>query len=294
MNRHVLKILCVLTALIIWIQVASSSMLTREVDLPLDLIGLSGDATLAGNTWPSDIRVRATGSKWHFFLHQFLGRELGRVVVDLTDLGPDVFWQRDITVNDVESALVDVSVQPPVRLSLQLDRMVTKRVPVEIGYSGTLPEHRMIFGEVVAEPDSVDVRGPSRLLADFGDAVQAAPLDLGRIRGRQTVMRDLTLDRPDVTITPDKVSVAYDVGQTGADVFPPVASIEIRGPVEELERMPMSAINLTVALTGLGSGTHTVTPEVLLPEHFALVSLEPGQVLVIISVPWSPQDDGPP
>ncbi len=313
MNRHVLKIMCVLTALVIWIQVASSSLLTRDIDLPLDLIGLSGDVTLAGNSWPSDIRVRATGSEWHFFLNQFLGRSLGRVIVDLSDVGPDVLWQRDVTVNDVVSPLADVSIQPAVSLSLQTDRLVMRRMAVEIGLTGTLPDHRMILGGVIVEPDSVDVRGPSRLLAGLSGTLATAPLDLGRIRGRQTVVRGLVVPDRNVVLEPHEVRLTYDVsdagrriyenvpivplvdvGQPGADVFPPVASIEIRGPTEELDRMPMSAINLTVALTGLAAGAHTLAPDVLLPERFELVNMEPAQVLVIIGGNAARTGEGPP
>ena len=35
MNRHTLELVCLLVALLIWIQVATSDMLVREVELPL-------------------------------------------------------------------------------------------------------------------------------------------------------------------------------------------------------------------------------------------------------------------
>lgn len=313
MNRHVLKIICVLTALVIWIQVASSSLLTKDVDLPLELYGLSEDATLAGNHWPKAVRVRATGSKWHFFQNQFLGRSLGRVAVDISSVAPGVQWQRDVSNNDVISFLDDVTVQPPIRLSLQLDRLVSRRLAVEIAFVGTLPEHRILLDAVRAVPDSVDVRGPSLVLAEAGDAILTEPLDLSRIRGRQTVPRGLVMPGQGTTLVPVEVQLTYavseasvrtyenvpivplvDIGHPGVEVFPPVASVVVRGPAEELKRMPMSAINLTVSLTGLPAGSHSLAPEALLPEHFELVNLEPDQVLVIIGGDNSPGYEGPP
>jgi YbbR domain-containing protein len=302
-----------LTALVIWIQVASSSLLTRDVDLPLELHGLADDATLSGNDWPDVVRVRATGSKWHFFQNQFLGRSLGKVTVDLSDVAADVLWQRDVTVNDVDSPLADVSIQPPVRLTLQLDRIATRKAAVAVAFVGVLPEHRILMGEVTSQPDSVLVSGPSRVLEGMGDAVASEPVDLSRIRGRQTVERALVSPGEDVVLDPAEVSLTFsvleagtrvyenvpivplvDVDQSGADVFPPVASVEVRGPAEELARMPMSAINLTVALTGLAAGTHTLAPDVLLPERFELMSLEPAQVLVVIGGRNTRGHEGPP
>jgi len=290
-----------LTALVIWIQVASSSLLTRDVDMPLELIGLADEATLAGNAWPEVVRVRATGSKWQFFQNRYLGRGLGRVAVDLSNVTTGVRWQRDVTVNDVVSSLADVSIQPPVRLTLLLDRLGEKIVAVKVVYVGTLPEHRIMLGPVTSEPDSVVVRGPSRVLDGMGDEIVTEPVDLSRIRGRQTVGRALVAPGEDIVVEPVEVQLTFsvleagrrvyenvpivplvDVDQTGADVFPPVASVEVRGPAEELSRMPMSSISLTVALTGLGAGTHTLAPEALLPERFELMSMEPEQVLVII------------
>ena len=296
-----MKIFCVLAAVVIWIQVASSRMLTREVELPLSLTGLPAGTTLAGNHWPESVRVRATGSKWQFFTNQFLGRGLGRVEVDLSEVRPGALWQRDVTVNDVESTLTDVGVHPPVRLSLVLDRIVTRRLPVRIATVGAVPDGRILLGAVRAEPDSVDVTGPAARLEPLDEPVATEPFDLSRIRGSQDVERALVSPGEGLSVDPMRIRIAYrsaeavartfehvpvvplvDQGQPTVEIFPPVASVAVVGPRGEVEELPMSSVSLTVALSGLGTGTHTLEPDVLLPEHLSLVSLEPARVLVVI------------
>lgn len=301
MNRHLIKILCLLAAVVIWIQVASSRLLTRDVELPLELVNVPPGATLEGNDWPPSVQVRATGTKWQFFLDQYLGRDLGVVVVDLSGVRADVVWQRDVTVNDVESPLSDIAVNPPVTLSLELDTLGETVLPVAPALTGRLPENRLLVEPVAAKPGSVIVRGPSRKLRDLPVNVTTDPLDLARLRGSQEIWRDLQSPVPGLELDPGRVRLVYTVSEArrrsfehvpvvplidadhpGADIFPPVLTVEVRGPVARLDGMAMSDISLTVPLSGLEPGTHTLTPEVILPEHVELLALEPAEVLVIV------------
>jgi len=128
MNKHVLKLFCLLASILIWVQVASSVMRTREVVVPLRFTGLPETLTLAGNEWPETVRLSARGSKWRFFLIRYFGRQPGEAVVDLSDVEPDVPFIRDLTAGDIETSLSEVVVLDEVKLTLNLDHIDTLSV----------------------------------------------------------------------------------------------------------------------------------------------------------------------
>lgn len=300
MNKHILKLACLLAATLIWIQVASGDMREREVDLPLRLVGLPDSLTLAGNDWPSTVRVRARGSKWRFFLSRYFGNESGEVVVNLAGVEPDVRWVKEITSGDVASSLTEIVVLDPGPLELDVDHVDSLRVAVDVIMRGTPPEGLMLLSSPTARPDSITLRGPSRFLAaDL--RVRTEPVEMSRVQGTGPVARGLVVPHPYLTPSLESVQVMVeavpvgrrvfehvplvpllDSGQLHVEVFPPVASVEINGPADLLAGLSAADIGLTVSSSGLGPGAHTVAPSVMLPDHCGLVTLEPAEFMLVV------------
>ncbi len=299
MNRLGLKIFCFLVAVIIWIQVAGGHVVVREVRLPLDLAGLQPGLTLVGNEWPDSVPVRAQGSKWQFFLNRYFGRDLGHVMVDLGQVEAPTDLLREITVNDVESPLADLDISPPLWLRLNVDRLDSLRVPVAVHLVGVLPGDRMLMEPVTAEPDSVVLTGPTRFLD--GAAARTEPLDLAKQRDSARPERRIVASDPFLNPRPEAVELALsvapvasrnfehvpvvplvDAGQPSVEVFPPVANLTVRGPADSVRVVTAADLSVTVSLTGLEPGVHHLGAQVLLPERFGLVSLEPDEFMVVI------------
>jgi hypothetical protein len=158
----------------------------------------------------------------------------------------------------------------------------------------------MLLSPLRAVPDSVSLFGPSRLLGDHA-GVQTDPVDLGRIREDGDFVRRLRSPGPHLTLGVEEVSVVAEVaergrrlfehvplvplldsGQPHAEVFPPVASVEISGPAGVLAGMTAADLSLTVSSTGLGPGAHTVRPTALLPEHCTLLTIEPLEYMLVV------------
>ena len=310
MNKHVLKIFCLFASILIWIQVASSVMRVREVDLPMRLEGLPEGLTLAGNEWPESVRVRARGSKWRFFLSRYFGNRPGEVVVDLAGIEPGVRYVKDLTAGEVETPLTEVLVLDPARLELDVDRLDSLAVAVEVATRNELSDEWMLLSPLRAAPDSVLLAGPSRFLSrDL--LLGTAAVDLSRIHGSGPITRELISPHPHLDPVRESVQILVeaamvgrrifehvplvpllDTGQLHVEVFPPVASVEISGPVESLAALTASSISLTVSSSGLGSGAHTVRPEVMLPEYCRLITLGPEEFMLVVG--GSPQNEGAP
>lgn len=300
MNRHALKILCVLVAMLIWMQVASSRQMERDVTLPLVLEALPAGATLAGNTWPEKVKVRARGTKLQFFRQRYLGRAPGEVRVSLKDVAVGGLWQRDLTSNDVRSSLEEVTVLEPQRLLLFIDHLDSLRVPVSPVTTGDVPSGKILLGRVEAVPDSVLLIGPHRLMP-APDSLRTEPLDLRRARRGQPVERRVIPPGKNLSVAPEFVTLnanvveaesrtlehvpvvpLVDADQPAAEVFPPVVSVTLVGPRGGVDSLTLADVSVTVALTGLGPGSHTLAPAVLLPEDCRLQSVAPEQVLVVL------------
>ena len=300
MNRNMLKIFCLLVSILIWIQVASNRYVERELSLPLELHGLQPGMTLAGNEWPSEVDLHARISKWRFLLYRYFGNRLGSVDIDISNAQPGVTWQREISVNDVDSPLSDIEVTPPQSLILEVDRVDSLRVPVRIVTTGELSGSRMLLEPLSASPGSLIVRGPSRYFTGR-EVLRTEPLDMGRVVHSQVVSRRLVMPHPHLKTRETEVDVVINVSarkerifehipvvplidadQPGVELFPPVATLVVSGPEDSLAALPSSRISVTMSLTGLEPGAHTLKPEIHVPPLYGVISIEPESFMAVI------------
>lgn len=68
-------------------------------------------------------------------------------------------------------------------------------------------------------------------------------------------------------------------------VLPPTVSVTVAGEIPSLDALAVDKITVTVNLSDLPSGTHSVAPAVDLPAGFQLVKVDPPEVVVTISSP---------
>lgn len=300
MNRVSYYVLCVLVAVLVWIQVASTTPIEANLPLPLVVENLSDGLTIAGNELPENVLVRLRGSKLRLLAHRYLGRAVGEVVISLAEGRAGATVTHDVRLSDVRSDLTPLAIQGPVHLQLRIDRENRRRVPVRIPTVGELSEERVLVRPLAAVPESVEVRGPARLFTGW-EAVRSEAVDLGKLRGSGELIRRLVLPHPGLTLSLPEVRVVFEVGPRGtrhfanvpvvplvdarqpeASVFPPVAALVVSGPADSLRALVVARLAITVSLTGLGAGTHHLPGQVILPDGYRLVSLQPEQFVVRI------------
>lgn len=303
MKHIVLKIACIVIAILVWIQVAATTMVEADVGLPLRVVNLGEGLTLTGNNLPDVSRVRLRASKLSVMMHQYLGVPLGRVDIDLGGKTPGPSALFELKEADVRTGAEVVTLLPPVRLPLRLDWQDTRRLPVKVPVRGTLPADRLLGGPVAAVPESVTVTGPRRYFTGV-DSLQTAVVELGSLD--RTVTRDLALTPPPaplvsatstVSVTVPVVTVSERVvgnvpvialveshlGEAG--VSPPVCDVLVRGPADSVAALSASRLTVTVPVGGDRTGTFEVAGQVQYPDWVLAVELRPPVFMVLLAEP---------
>jgi len=305
-----LKIACLLVAVLVWIQVAATTLVETDVGLPMDIVGLGPQETVAGSTLPEIGRVRLRAPKLSVFAHKYLGVSLGRVELNLANYSPGPPQIYELLDSDVRTEAEVVTILPPVRLPLRLDWLDTHRLPVHVPMHGELPAERMLAGAVQVSPDSVDVTGPRRFFTGLDSLVTEG---VNRAELDESLAKDLALVPPPVPLkaSMEAVSVRIPVvalqervmanvpvipliethlGEAG--VSPPVCDVLVQGPADSVAVLSPVRLTVTVTLAGLGPGVHQVLGQVQYPDWVTSVNLEPESFMVIIGETPA-EEDGP-
>ncbi len=303
MNRLGLKIICLVASVIIWIQVAAHSTVEQNTTLPLVVTGLGENLTLEGSVLPRDVSVRLQGGKLRLVLHNLFNRYLGEVRVSLWDRGPGSEFSYEIMVADVFSDMKVVSVQPPVRLRLQIDTQDFKLLPVRQKLLGSLRPGIAFLEPPQVKPDSVLVSGPGRLFVD-GLQVEAESVELSKLKESQRV--NLRLFPPgeflhlatthvgidfqiapleDRTLANIPVIPLVDSGSPQVGISPPVVDVMVRGVADSVRALTANRFLVTVPVGNLAEGVYYLEGQVEKPNWLEVIGLDPPGFQVIVGFP---------
>lgn len=300
MSRLGLKLGCLAAAIVIWIQIASTSAVERSARLPLRVTGLEAGRTIAGSQLPPEVEVRVRGSKLRLLAHRWLQRPVGEVVLDLSDRPAGRPFTVTFAPGDVRGEVAATEIIAPRRLTIRIDGEVRRRLPVALSTVGDL---RPGYGYLVpprAEPESVLVWGPARNFPDQA-RVRTATLELERLEGQGRLKLGLLPLDPHLQMSAQEIEVVFGVGllaertvadvpvrATGAEpgrevgVSPVRADVLVRGVADSLLALTPSRLTVTVQAEGLAPGLHRLSGEVAAPPWVAVIGLDPAQFQVVI------------
>lgn len=164
-----IKLLALLSAFVLWLYVAYQNPATEQVlpQVPLEYQGLPKDVAVVG--MPRAVSIRIQGAR---ALDGDVTYKDVRAYVDLKDarVGNNILNVK-VTV-PAGSRLVNVG---PERVSVQLDVIKEKQVPVQVEFSGA-PKAGYTRLSAVLKPDQVLVRGPQEFLEKVDQAYVVADL----------------------------------------------------------------------------------------------------------------------
>jgi hypothetical protein len=253
---------------------------------------------VAGSELPATVTARLQGSKLQLLSHRLFHRPFGSVTLDLSREQAGAKVEFDVTPADVRSDFSVVAVTPPISLRLTVDRLQTRRLPVTVAVIGEPPPDRVLLRPPRAEPESVAVAGPARLLRGCA-AVLTEPVDLGRLRAGGEQMRGLVPPReglapavPEVrvvialaarerrTLANVRVVARGGTPREALAVVPPLATLVVSGPYDSLRVLDTARVSVEVDASGLAGGARELRGQAVLPRWCRLESLAPDQFLV--------------
>lgn len=300
MKNLALKIGCVVVATLVWILVATTTMVEADVELPVETVGLEETWTTAGNTMPAESRVRVRVAKLALIAHEYFGLSLGTVQMDLANFAPGGTAQYEFKESDVRTDAEVITILPPVRWPLRLDWQDQRRLPVRVPLRGQLPSDMQLGGEVLVEPDSLTVSGPRRFFGGV-DSLRTEAVDLSSLTGN--VDQDVPLILPPTPLQVEQETVTVRIplvrlaervianvpvlaseGEepSTAGVSPPVCDVLVRGPADSVAVLSPAQLRVAVPVSGLGPGVHQASGVVDHPAWVIAVRLEPGMFMVIV------------
>ncbi len=306
MSRLGLKISCLLASILIWVQVAATTDVELAARLPLRVEGLAEGLTYAGSGYvPSSVTVRLRGSKLRLLTNRYFQRYVGEVRLNLAGMGPGAEFSYQLTDGDVVTDLEIVRFQREEKVRLQINELVSRRLPVAVMLGGELPRDVGFLSAPRAEPDSVTVSGPSRFVPESG-AVATEPLALDRLQPGRTDGLELRLRSPHehLMVAPAQVQIRcavapliertvanvpvvplVDAGQPDVGVSPPVADVMVRGVADSVQALTEARLSVTVAVGNLAEGLYVLPGQVDCPRWLTLLGLAPAEFRVIVGNP---------
>jgi YbbR domain-containing protein len=253
-----LKLFSLLVAGVMFAFVSWDSDTPVEVAFPIKY-ALANDIILIGNP-PNELHATLQGP-WAT-LRAADREQQSPVVIDLSDRGPGTLRYRVETTDIKPSVGLEVDTYWPLELELELDRLVTRTIPVEPDIA-----ERPAFGyeilSVQIDPPRVDVEGPMKKMRTL-DFVSTRPIDIG---GREDDVRlevDLRQPGPDLRLKQRQVTVLVEIGEEfvqrvfneirvgtehaprGTRVAPRTVSVTLKGPRRLVDSMKRSDVKVVV------------------------------------------------
>lgn len=284
-----LKVLSIALAFSLWFFVNAGERDTEAAfQVPLELRNIPADLMIVSPR-VDFVDLRVSGPRT---LLSRIDRDKLSMVLDLDGVraGPAVFRVVTDALNLPRG--VKVVRLTPAEVTLELARIIRRKVPVRVALSGKPPGDLRVTDVKVA-PEVVEVIGPVDEVEQFKVA-ETLPLDLtGASAGliereigleppreylslsASLVHAQVLLEEPEKSRTFSNVSVVVRQGTYRTSVEPSRVKITVRGPQSAIESLELSHGAVYIDAMGLEPGTHKLMPSVDLPPEVELVKVQP-------------------
>jgi YbbR domain-containing protein len=297
--RHLgLKVLAITLASVLWFTVAGEHVVERSLRVPLAVRNVPGELEIVGDL-PTAVDVRVRGSS-----AQLSRLDPGDVVAMLdlegARIGTRLFHLR---ADEVRAPYgIEVAQVLPPSLSLELERSVTRTVPIVPATDGE-PGPGFVVGRISSEPSTVQVQGPESHVRTLASAT-TEPV---QIEGRTERVRDVVTvgvaDSSVRLVQPQNATVVIEIsvapierevggvpirwrnlgqGLAAPKILPALARVSVRGQRGVLAELRADAVDAFVDLAGLGPGRYNLRVQVDPSQEFGLRAVTPSVVEVTI------------
>jgi len=303
-SNFYLKILSVIIAILLWFFVIGESKNEMGLDASLEFKGIPQDVTIVNNI-PTAIHVRLKGSST--LLRPLTGkRPLFNIDLSNVKMGENVILleKKDLKNIPLGVEVIDIS---PVAITVILDKLIERRLPVVVKTTGTPPRGYQL-SETRIEPETVLAKGTKSYLQEI-DTIFTNPVNLNTIKGNATREVTLSFDPKRLKfIDPLTVKVFISISEERTQRSikgirinfinkPPTidrisysnyfVDLLVNSPqnmlVDEIRHDTKVVVDLAALDTVLQENTATLPIEVNLPDDAKLIWADPPQVEVVFN-----------
>jgi hypothetical protein len=276
-----IKLLALLLAFVVYAHVYTEQEQEWRLRAPLRVSGLGKGLVLVQDP-PEYAEIVARGRGKQLIKLRMTSAEIR---VDLRGSGPGrvqrLLSPADVALPPGADVYVSEVVEPTI-VTVEVDTLVQRDVPVELTLLGTPPDGLALSGPVRAVPQMVTVIAPSRVAQRV--RITAEPLQLRDLDHLDDVTLEVRANREDVRFSPDQVGVAAEVVEVITRTLPAVAvavtrlesglqvriepdsaRVSVRGPAPLVEGLEAGSVQVRLNLSALTPGRHFLSPEVDLP-----------------------------
>ena len=295
-NNLSLKILAVLLAFLLWMQVASQETVQMTLAAPVEFLDVPADLEIS-NDYPREVEVVLQTDRPRSL-------EAGiSVMIDMRDASSGVAVVH-LNENNIRGARgAEIVSVTPARLRLQFEETRSKEVDVKATIVGSPAEGYQV-SEVRIVPPKVPLSGPQSRIELVTEAV-TEPISIAGLRDLLTVQVALDLedtrlrfgstDRVTTVITIEEERKEVEIRGVAIEVLPEGVSsrlvdrrVNLKGTVavSYTEALDSALFKVTIDLTDVAPGAtvHEVVPKVQIPEEyldvFRLTAVDPEKVRV--------------
>ncbi len=287
-GNFTLKLFALVFALFLWTVAVLDRAYEVQIVVPVRVLEKGNPERVISDIDFSSVEVTLTGR----------GKELLRLPRQALEFRPVVpegrFGTRQVRLNPADLKLpagVAVrSIEPEV-IEVKLGPARTKEVTVAVPTRGQAPAGMMVAD--IQVKNTVQLFGPADRLDGY-DKVFTETLDLSTVRSGETRrLRVMVPQAGGFSCVPESVDVVVVLEKEAARIFlglpvqvvapptfdvqvsPSEAQVAVAGPAERIESLKPADINVQVKIAGLQPGEYRLAADVLLPERFRLVKIEP-------------------
>ncbi len=264
---------------------------------PLDLRNLPADLMIT-NPLPESVSVRLRGPRT---ILGTIDPRRQRIQLDLANVGAgSTSFKLDPDLLNLPRGIT-VTRMSPVQVTLDVERIIEKSLPVSANLQGAIPAGFRI-AETTVTPATVAVSGPASEIGALRN-IPTEPLHLSASSG--TFEETISLERPAdlVRVAPDRVVVRgrleeivttqdfrdVEIGVRNPPpeyrLRPRSVDVTVRGPQRVLRELRLGVENFYVELGGVGTGYHAERIGVAMPPEVEAIEVRPPEITVEIGPP---------
>ena len=299
LNNIGLKIISILLAFLLWVQVASREPVQRTVMLPVELVNMPLQMEIL-NDYVKTIEVDIRSE---FGTAIFDKQELA-VVIDLSDSvpGTEVILLSDRNFRD-KPASAEILRFTPARITLELENTLSKTVQVSPSLLGE-PAAGYEISEITIDPRQITITGPESVVQAIS-TVKTGPIQIGglfsslrstlyvdledpklRVADSSTVQVEITIEEKRREVSVGGITVVQIPEDSNISVI--TNEIQVVGTVPISFKGQISSKDIEARINGQTlpsrNALYKVVPEIELSEEYADIfrvqSIDPEQVQI--------------